>query len=353
MLFVTFASNMSDTETADSNSEQTKLFVQHSNWYDSQKIALQEIITDFRGIVSSPNVSVSSLSLVQNELQAQYDSYIKSWNLYENHILDNSSLYTSASRDYRQLKREAIYLLNQAGQLKDEKTTISQSIPTSSNPTQSLPTPKLKAIEIPKFDGDIAKWSSFWDIYNSLIHCRSDLENVVKFTTLLSHLTGRAFKTVEGISVTNANYESVINLLKKQFGNSDKLITQLTREIQNLSVGRHHYDDLLSFKLAFEKLVLQLENIEPNYTSSQYFLETLISKLPAETFRTLANRYHCTKFTYRQVVDGLSDIIELMEQCKLQPQGSRRNETVSQVTMDAKSQSNPILKTSQKKRFKS
>ena len=113
-------------------------------------------------------------------------------------------------------------------QLKDEKTkdsTPRPNRPVSPTHTRSLPTPKLSHIEIPKFDGDVAKWSAFWDIFDSLIHSCSDLKDVVKFTTLRSHLTGRAFKTIEGIPVTHVNYNSAVDLLKGQFCKSDKLIT--------------------------------------------------------------------------------------------------------------------------------
>ena len=239
---------MSDSEIENDppTGEQIDLFLQHSNLYNSETTALKELIADFNVIIANPNVSISSLELVQNELQIQQNKYIQSWSFYEAHILGKTSLHTSARREYRQLKREAFSLLNSISQLKDDKTKVPTPVPTSE--IQSLPKPKLAAIEIPKFDGDVAKWTAFWDIFNSLVHRRTDLENVIKFTTLRSHLTGRAFKTVEGISVTHANYESAVELLKKQFGKTDKLVTQLTRDLQNLSIARNHYEDLLEFK---------------------------------------------------------------------------------------------------------
>ena len=116
-----------------------------------------------------------------------------------------------------------------------------------------------------------------------------------------------------------------------------------------MSVTCHHHDDLLEFQLAFEKIVLQLENLKPNYTSNQHFLEALISKLPVETFRALAIRYQCTKFTHKQVSDGLTEMIGLMERCKLQPQSNRKNGVVSKVAVESKSQSRYASKSTQKK----
>ena len=331
---------MSDTETDGGGTRSPKTNAAHCNRYTSNSESLQELIEDFGSNISNADISVSSLKLMHSELKAQYDLFKKSWCSYEKTIINDTSQYGSVSREYRKLKRETLALLNQVSQMLDEKTSSQGQQTSQSNPpTLRQPMPKLAPIEIPKFDGDIAKFTAFWDIFNSLIHSRTDLEDVIKFTTLRSHLTGRAFKTVEGIAVTDANYKSVVALLKKQFGKEDRLITQLTLKLQNLSVVSHSYNDLLEFKLTFEKIILQLENIKPDYTKNAFFVESLINKLPVETFRLLAERYKGTEWSYRQFSDGLTDIIDLMERCQLQPSSKRKTDTVSQVTVESKSQS--------------
>ena len=107
--------------------------------------------------------------------------------------------------------------------------------------TPQLPLPKLPAVEIPKFSGDYKSWNAFWDIYSALIHDRVDIPDVVKFTSLRSYLTGRAFKTIEGLTVTGDNYYVAVKLLKGQFQQIDQLLTHLIRELKELPVPRHSH----------------------------------------------------------------------------------------------------------------
>ena len=106
---------------------------------------------------------------------------------------------------------------------------------------------------------------------------------------------------------------------------------------------------MVKITLLFSRDEKNVEIINTNYASNQYFLEALISKLPVETFRALAIRYQCTKFTYKHVSDGLTEMIDLMERCKLQPQSNRKNEVVSKVAVQSKSQSRNASKSTQKK----
>ena len=190
-----------------------------------------------------------------------------------------------------------------------------------------MPVPKFTPITIPTFDGDITQWTPFWDIFDCMVHDRTDLSDVVKFTTLRAHLTGQAFKSIEGVAVTNANYQGVVTRLKKQFGNRDRLISGLIRELQNLPAPRHTHTELLNFKLSFEKLVSQIQQLDPLDTSNRLFRETLISKIPATSFDILAQKYKTTQFTYEHITEGLEGIINLMELCALQPHSPNRKET--------------------------
>ena len=137
------------------------LQVKKANLFKSQSEALNDIVFSVTNIISNSSVSISSLNLAYQELKTQYDDFIDAWHQYEIHILSDTSLHESASRDFRQLKREAFKLLNEVSQLKDSKST-GVTVPVAPPVhMHSLPTPKLSPIEIPKFDGDVSKWSAF------------------------------------------------------------------------------------------------------------------------------------------------------------------------------------------------
>lgn len=105
------------------------------------------------------------------------------------------------------------------------------------------------------------------------------------------------------------------------------------REFDDLPVPRHNHDELFDFKLTFEKLLAQINNLEQQDATGRFFREVLIKKLPAETFKILANKYQTYQFTVQQVSEGLANIIELMEMCKEQPKLDRKTETLSNNVM--------------------
>jgi hypothetical protein len=45
--------------------------------------------------------------------------------------------------------------------------------------------PKLPELSLPRFEGDVMLWKSFWDSYNSAVHRNDALSEVDKFTYLL------------------------------------------------------------------------------------------------------------------------------------------------------------------------
>ncbi|XP_068208361.1 uncharacterized protein [Palaemon carinicauda] len=65
--------------------------------------------------------------------------------------------------------------------------------------------PKLAEIKIPEFSGGEEQWLAFWDIFNSLVHDRRDISDVIKFSILRASLRDNALKGIGGLPVTNTN----------------------------------------------------------------------------------------------------------------------------------------------------
>ena len=76
---------------------------------------------------------------------------------------------------------------------------------------------KLPKLELPRFNGEITQWQSFWDQLSSHID-DTDLPSISKLTYLLSLLDGPAKDAVEGVPHTSASYKTVVDLLKERFG---------------------------------------------------------------------------------------------------------------------------------------
>ncbi|XP_055623062.1 uncharacterized protein LOC129766519 [Toxorhynchites rutilus septentrionalis] len=83
---------------------------------------------------------------------------------------------------------------------------------------------KLPDIKLPEFSGNILKWFSFYDTFESLVHNNHDLSDVQKFYYLKSTLRGEAFNLIEKISVTSDNYSVALKVLTDRYQNKNVLI---------------------------------------------------------------------------------------------------------------------------------
>lgn len=77
---------------------------------------------------------------------------------------------------------------------------------------------KLPKLQLRSFNGDLVKWTAFWESFESAIHRNTELSEVEKFNYLNSLLERSAREAVSGLALTAANYHQAIETLKKRFG---------------------------------------------------------------------------------------------------------------------------------------
>ena len=86
--------------------------------------------------------------------------------------------------------------------------------PDASAPTIAAVTPptdvRINRIKLPKlqlrsFNGDLTKWTAFWESFESAVHNNSELSEVEKFNYLNSLLERSAREAVSGLALTAAN----------------------------------------------------------------------------------------------------------------------------------------------------
>ncbi|XP_071055173.1 uncharacterized protein [Onthophagus taurus] len=94
-------------------------------------------------------------------------------------------------------------------------------------------TVRLPKLELKKFNGDIATWPEFWEQFKQSVH-DSELDDVGKFAYLKSYLTGRAAATIAGLTSSGASYVNAIELLKAEFGNSQRIVDSYETDINGL-----------------------------------------------------------------------------------------------------------------------
>ena len=135
---------------------------------------------------------------------------------------------------------------------------------------------KLPKIEPKKFHGEPTKWQQFFDTFKVAVHTNPDLTVMDKFTYLRGYLKGPAEKCIEGLPMTEANYDVALNLLQERFANPQRIaaahmsklvkIEKITAS-RNVVELRSLYDHVESHMRALETVGTPKALWTPDYTN--------------------------------------------------------------------------------------
>ena len=111
-------------------------------------------------------------------------------------------------------------------------------------PSDPIPTAhgvRLPKLDVPTFDGDILKWTTFGEQFMVSVHDRPHLSKAEKLAYLRHSLKeGAAKNIIEGLSMSGDQYDEAVKCLKNRF-NRPKLIheahVQSIIEIPTLKEG--------------------------------------------------------------------------------------------------------------------
>ena len=83
---------------------------------------------------------------------------------------------------------------------------------------------RLPNIELPRFNGTIADWESFRDLFRSLVHEDPNITDVERLWYLKGCVSGEAATALQSIQVTNHTYETAWKALTDRYENKRVLI---------------------------------------------------------------------------------------------------------------------------------
>ena len=167
--------------------------------------------------------------------------------------------------------------------------TTPTATPLHSSPPAASSKVKLPKISLPQFKGNPMYWTAFWDSYESAIHLNSTLSNVDKFNYLWSLLEKSANA---GLTLSSANYIEAIEILKKQFGNKQMIVSKHMEILLNLTAvsGEH---DLRGLRRLYNEVETNVRSLKAlgveQATYGAMLTSVLLTKLPPE-IRLIATR---------------------------------------------------------------
>ena len=141
----------------------------------------------------------------------------------------------------------------------------------------------LPKLSLKKFNGDLTRWTTFWDTFESAVH--SNPSDVDRFNYLSSLLEATAADAISGLTLTSANYEEAIGVLEKRFGNKQLIINRHMDLLLNLDAVTSH-NDLKGLRKLYDVVESNVRGLRAlGVQSSSYgglLSPVLISKLPTE-----------------------------------------------------------------------
>lgn len=105
-----------------------------------------------------------------------------------------------------------------------------------------VPQVKLPKLSIKRFGGDLTKWATFWDSFNSAIHSNPSLSSIDKFNYLRSLVDSSAAEAIAGLTITSANYDEAIATLKKRFGDTQLIVNRHMEALLGIVAVSSHLD---------------------------------------------------------------------------------------------------------------
>ena len=144
---------------------------------------------------------------------------------------------------------------------------------------------RLPKLTLRSFSGDLTQWFTFWDSLSAAVHNNSQLVSVDKFNYLKSLLSGTALEAIQGLTLTDANYNEAVTILQKRFGNRQQIIDKHMDKLlnvepvtssRNISGIRHLFDTVEANIRSLNSLGVRSESY------SSLLSSVLLSKLPEE-----------------------------------------------------------------------
>ncbi|XP_063382166.1 uncharacterized protein LOC134668654 [Cydia fagiglandana] len=136
-------------------------------------------------------------------------------------------LYSACEEMFLDLKAEMTDML--------ESSTTGGTSTSSTNPTPSTSRDdvKLPKIDIAKFTGNYQDWTSFYDMFTSLIHNKENLSSVQKMHYLKSYLSGEPAQLLDHLAVTETNYELAWLTLQNRYNNKRVIVNSILSKLMN------------------------------------------------------------------------------------------------------------------------
>ena len=180
---------------------------------------------------------------------------------------------------------------------------------------QNVVRTRLPKLSLPKFRGDVTKWNTFWDSFQSAVDRNEGITNIDKFNYLKSVLEGSATRAIEDLTLTEANYGAAVEILQERFGRPQQIISAHMDQL--LKVSPCTSDRPSSLRFVCDQICVHTRGLASlGITSEQYgsiLMPIIASKLPPEVRLQIARNSKDSVWKIEELLNVMKIEVEARE----------------------------------------
>jgi len=213
---------------------------------------------------------------------------------------------------------------------KTKVTTVTPPPPTTTETTtRSVTASRLPKLDLPKYSGDPLGWQTFWDSFRAAVHSSTHLTGIEKFNYLRGQLEGEASRTINGLTLTNDNYEQAVKLLESRFGKKQRIINAHMQALTDLPTPSNSATSLRQLYDTLESHIRGLEALgKSKDTFGDFLIPIIFRRLPSAVRRNLTRDHTSEEWNIDELRSAIEKEITVLES-GLDSQGDSSRSTIS------------------------
>ena len=129
-----------------------------------------------------------------------------------------------------------------------ERVNFIKSFSTNVNVVCKKKPGRLPEVKLTVFKGNFEEFETFWSSFRMNVNVRDDIEKTTKFIYLVQSLEGEPKEMINGLAITDDNYNVALCILRDRYRNASKQTSVLTlnrrSDVLNVTQKRLSYAEL-------------------------------------------------------------------------------------------------------------
>ena len=284
-------------------------------------------ITRAEALLAEDDPDVSTLTQIKMSLREKLDTLRQLDSEIVNLLEDEAAVVDDIEQ--ADTFKEGVYstMIRIERYLETAKSTTTEAGSRDSPSSTRVSKARLPKLTIRPFSGDLAGWTTFWDSYQTAIHDNHDLSAIDKFNYLRSLLQGSALESIAGLTLSSSNYEEAIAILKKRFGNKQRIIARHMDLLLNVDPVKAEHD-LKSLRHLYDLVESHVRSLRslgvPADSYGALLSSVVLNKLPPGLRLIISRNTSSEELSFEQLLKAVEEEIQARERTSLEPSTQMR-----------------------------